>query len=434
MNHMNIFNPYRDRAVTHEDELTRNFLLLVKHIPVVSTLFLEMVRAEMMQQGENSIPSSALGELTIKEVLTQIGNSNSIFDSPELEGNQLLSIVISDDRLEQTTQVKNAQRKARYDGVFLFEEPFVFILENKPSKNNIWLGQLDPNVQAEKDIRIIPQPCCLSWRDMIARLGDLLAKQIARGLEYNMIDDFIEYIDAAYPELRPYTSFAICNNLEYPLKKRMQAALSSLCVDGKQGKLEYHKGWYHFIDSGKNTVRKIALSLEMDKDCPASWSVRTPLYAGDTMTSAKETYKKLDIEALLALTQHGFTITPNFHFSFASSNLLWFDGEQSTEEYLRYWKENYSTLAQVPRANFGDYFEKLIRDKVISEQDRAGIKEKITNKEYSKINVCPGFQIAYCWSAHEAKQLDNEKKFVSSLAETIARAFAPFGGINITLQ
>ena len=95
MDHLNLFNSYKNKSNNHEDELTRSFLILLKNIPVVQMLFFEMVRQEM----ENvDIESIVTGGLAIEEVHTQLSNTNDLFSSEIIDGRTLVSIIISDDK------------------------------------------------------------------------------------------------------------------------------------------------------------------------------------------------------------------------------------------------------------------------------------------------------------------------------------------------
>src|SRR5690554_3062057 len=109
MDHLNVFNAYKNKANSHEDELTRSFLILVKNIPIVQVMFFEMVRNEMVG---GSIQSIASGDLRIEEVYTQLSNKNHLFSKQMMEGRTLLSIIISDDKLQAEAKVKNDDRQA----------------------------------------------------------------------------------------------------------------------------------------------------------------------------------------------------------------------------------------------------------------------------------------------------------------------------------
>ncbi len=136
MNRLNIFNYYRNLEASHENILTRNFLILIKNIPLVETMFFTMVEKEMSNFID--LPSFAIGDLSTEEINTQkVGDSKQVKNI--LDGRRLISIIISDDKLEDEVKIQSSDRGAVYDGFILADPSFVFIIENKPSKDNIWL-------------------------------------------------------------------------------------------------------------------------------------------------------------------------------------------------------------------------------------------------------------------------------------------------------
>ena len=423
MDHLNIFNAYKNKSNNHEDELTRSFLILLKNIPVVQILFFELVRNEMLGL---EIESIATGDLAVEEVYTQLSNSNNLFNSDILDGRTLVSIIISDDKFETEEKVTNANRSAVYDGIVTCYPSWLFIIENKPSKENIWVGQLNPNISNDRDINIIEKPCCLSWRDIIAVLNAQVEKGMLSGFELKAVEDFIEYVDNEYTWINPYTTFGICKENIYLLNKRCISIMGSCLINGMKREVKYHKGWKHYIDSGVNTVKQIALDANKNNN---SFTIDLWLHAGDTMSAAKETFSKLDIDKLLELKNSGFKLSNNFHISYRSSNLLWFEGLLPFEDYIKFWKTQYINLKQIKREQFEEYVKYLEDNKLIQKEDRSIIEENITNKKYDKFNICPGISIKYTWDGQTVIKLDKTSEFEKDFNNKLMTAFDTIGGI-----
>lgn len=147
------------------------------------------------------------------------------------------------------------------------------------------------------------------------------------------------------------------------------------------------------------------------------------------MNAAKETFKKLDVEKLLELQKQGFQLSKNFHVASRSSNLLWFEGTLSFEEYIRFWKKEYSNLKQIKRTDFSDLFSELEDKKIIVSEDRSKMKEKILDKRYDKLNICPGFLMKYTWKDEDAIRLDKSNMFDADFKDKVEAAFSVIGGI-----
>lgn len=421
MDHLNVFNAYKEKSMYHEDELTRTFLILVKNIPIVQKMFLDMIMEEL-DLTEAGVETK--GELLIEEIRTQLSSNNEIFGSESIESRTLISVVISDERLSLEHTVENIERNARYDGVILCQPGLVFIIENKPFVDNIWLKQLNPSLMKVKDVKIHKKPCRLSWRDIITKINLLISNDMLSGSEKWIVEDFLEYVDVTYKWINPFTMFSVCKNDKFLLNKRCNLAMSKTVVNGHFAEVTYHKNWKYYIPSGKSTIKQIALDSTTSS---VNWTIDLWLYVGDTMNSARESYGKLNLEKLRLLVDSGFTLEKNFHVSYRSSNLIWFTGGLSVEDYIKYWKKNHVNLKQIKRVEFEKSFNNFEQVGLILLSDQKDIASKILSKKYGNLNICPGFLIKYSWTKQEAIELDLAMKFEEDLAEKIKSAFEIFG-------
>lgn len=409
MNHLNVFNPYKNKANYHEDELTRSFLILFKNIPLVQAAFIEMVREEMLSQKcEQVIPPLFNPSSLVETVETQITEKHELFRLAM--DRRLVSIVISDDKLYKQTHIENSERSARYDGVILYQPSWILVIENKPLVENIWLGQLNPNVSDE--IEIEKNPVALSWRNIINVLSSLIEKNIVQGLDCVLIDDFLEYVDNEYPQLNPYTQFSICKNNAYLLEKRCNSIMELAGI----GDVAYHRGWKNHISVNYDAVKQIALSPEMSGE---TWSIILEMYPGDTMSQARSLYNTLQRGTLDELIEKGWRFDPNMHFSFRASNLVWTNVRLSAKEYIDYWVSNIDSLGQIGKNQFEKYFKDMKKLGMLSDGDWENINNKIINTNMQKINVCPGIHISFAWNQKQAIELDKGDNFVKILREKI---------------
>jgi hypothetical protein len=412
MNYLNIFNPFKNKANNHEDELTRAFLILLKNIPLVQTCFIQMIREVMIEKGcEQIIPQLLEKESLIESVETQISNKNELFKLAA--GRRLISIIISDDKLYDKIEVENSTRNARYDGVILYRPAWVLVVENKPSVENVWLGQLNPNVS--DDIEIEKNPVSLSWRKVMETLSSFIERNLVHGTERALLNDFLEYVDHEYPQLNPYTHFSICKDNEYLLTKRCVSIMERISM----GKVDYHRGWKHFIAYNSEAIKEIALSVSFSKD---EWVVQLELMPGDTMNQARNFYKRLQEPEIEKLLKIGWHIRPNMHFAFRSSNLVWTDVTVEIQPYIDYWSKNIASLGQVSRNDFIDYCKNLEQAGMISSENWDDIKLKIINTNMQKINICPGVHFSYTWGHKEAVNLDKGDTFVNIVKQKINEA------------
>ena len=404
MERLNIFNPYKDKEVTHEDVLTRNFLILLKNIPSVQVAFFELIRENASTIG---LETMALGKLSVSEVDTQVSSGTLLRSKQEYN---ILSVYISNDKFETNHEVQESERKARYDGVVVCDPSWIFIIENKPYVGNAWEEQLDPNYIDASGNTVIKEPCCLSWGDVIEVLSNVLEHNISTELEKILIEDFLAYINEAYSWLNPYSRLSLCNGDKWLIDRRCGNVLKE-CFPGRE--LKPHKGWKHYIDTSDEDeiVRRIALDTDNDY-------ITLFMYAGDVMNSARALYERINLDKLNKLTEDGYLIRPNFHISFRGTGLVWLETPIETCKYADYWK--HSTINQVARLDLEDYCESLSKSDIVL-TDRELLKNKITSKDYQKLNICPGLFFGYKWKIEEAVKFDNSGRFKDECLEKINR-------------
>ncbi len=403
MDRLNLFNPFADKDITHEDVLTRNFLLLLKNVHAVQVAFFELIRGKMT--NTINMESIALGQLSVANVYTQVKSGNRLAN---IQDHQILSIVISDDEYQGEHIVQESSRNARYDGVIICEPSWMFIVENKPSAGNIWENQLDPNQDDANGNYLIKDPCRLSWRQVIEALNSVLEHNIENTAENSLVEDFLEYINENYPGLNPYRLFGLCRGNKLLIDKRCGEILKE-CFPGNE--LMYHKGWKYYIGTKADDKAVKQVALDYYDNNISLW-----MYAGDTQNMAKALYRGIKIDRLKELND-GFIVQPNFHFSFMSTGLVWFSTTKiNVFKYICYWKEN--EPSQLKRENFSDYYACLKNAGVIDPNDESFNKE-ITNTKRQRINVCPGILFGYKWSLEDAVRLDNEGKFAEDCRNKI---------------
>ena len=413
MDRLNFFNPYKDKDNTHEDVLTRNFLILVKHIHAVQTAFFETIRNKMPSIGLESI---AAGELSVNEVHTQISSGNYL--SGEV-GRRLLSIIISDDELVTEHPVQKSDRKARYDGVILCDPSWLFIIENKPSVGNIWEGQLDPNNEDANGNIIIQEPCCLSWRETISMLTDVMERNTSSDIEREMIGDFLEYINENYSGLNPYRRLGLCKSDRTLINLRCADILKE-CYPGKE--IKKHKGWNYCINNAAedNIIRLPALFYDNDNK-----RIKLCMFAGAVMTGARAFYKNLRLERFKELLDDEHVkmkAVPEFRLLCKGDKIVEFDTSHiSPDKYVAYWKE--TELRQLTREDIQPFYDKIVKDKVIKADDKA-LQEKVLGHKYDKINVSPAISLEYEWPLGDAIDLDDADKLVDECRKRIENIYS----------
>lgn len=411
MNHLNIFNPYKHKSNYHEDELSRAFLIMVKKIPIIQNIFISMVREEMIKLNCNKIIEPYFQEeASVVYVDTQIANSNDIFK--QAIDRRLVSIVISDDKLNTDTTVTKSKRNARYDGVILYDPSWILIIENKPSVKNIWIEQLNPNV--DENIEVEENVIALSWRDIIKKINSLFQKELLAGLEKELVLDFVEYVDAEFEELNPFTTFAVCKNSMYLLERRCISIMNEMCM-GDVGK---HAGWKHCINVRNEVISKIALYPVVKN---GSWEIVLDISAGPIMTKARVYYKKLDLNKFNQLQKEGWQLKPDYHFSFRSDNQMFFKINCSPQEYVKHFKDNINNIKQVAKEEILPYCNDMVSKGIFYPFNEKILLDGMLSKNHSKFNQCPSLSYIFIWDKDTVTSLDSNHSFVEEVRRKISQ-------------
>lgn len=412
MDHLNIFNPYENKPLNHEDQLTRALLILVKNSKPVELTFTDMIIEQMVKAGCKSIPKRLTeGTAGLDVVKTQIWSSTK--NELTAVSGRLVSVLITDKKLEANHRVERTERVAVYDAIIHYKPDWIFVVENKPDHRNVWVDQM--SAAFNESFEVEPQPIILSWQDIITRISTIKENALLQGAEASLADDFLDFVADQFPELNPYDRLGLCKDNPYLLDRRCQ----SLMEDSKLGPVDYHRGWHYYIELTDGAAKEIALYPHTLSD--GKWEIRLALYPGDTINQARHFYSHLKLDKVLLLPDVGWQPRPNFHFAFRSSNLVWTAVTCPFKAYLEFWIKQVkaNALGQVQRKDWDQLFRTLGEAGMLSDQDDVQVREKIVDTRMDRINVCPGVEFLFRWSQVDAIDLDSKGAFLPSFVRRV---------------
>ncbi len=408
MNRLNYFNSYNSKHDFHEDQLTRAYLVVLKHSYHAFVAFFDYCRTKHVIDIGKEEKSFSLSELTEEgwEIDTQKSN-------PTIETNWLLSVLITDEHLHSSKAINAVKRNARYDGIITFGENLTLIIENKPNSYNVWFNQLNPSKEnLDSETKIYSDPVVLEWKEIIKQLNNLLNMPTMTGYEKMMITDFLSYIDESHPKLNPYDNFSLCKGNEALIYRRIGNILKDIVEN--PARITEHKGWGVNIAIPFYSIRKIGLIFERNKD---DWYLELSLIFSDTIGQARNFY---NAKPTINHLPKNWLITPNFHFSFMQKNLVWFRASDYNND-LEYWIKNYNKIRQYKISEIPELIKSLETNKIIIYNDskKKEMDEKIFSKRYSTLNACPGFGIIYTIPGKMAEVLDKTDELKQILKDKI---------------
>lgn len=416
MNRLNYFHPYDSKTGCHEDQLTRAYLVLLKHSSHALFTFINYARCNQKISGDEK-------SISIIDLLDQDWRFETQKGNPEIDTNYLISVLITDERLKTPgSNIEASERNARYDGVITFGKSLTIIIENKPHSSNVWPDQLKPSRKNLADAKVHRHPIDLEWKEIIKQLNHLLHLPTIAGCEKIMIEDFLSFVDDNFPFLNPFDSLHQCKKNPELLDRRINNLLKSLLQDERdESKIGYHRGGGYFIQTPYPQIGRICLSHnEQDDDLVLTLG----LYFGDTQRAAIAFYKSDPNISHLQGTK--WDAGPNFHIAYRSQGLMGFESENS-EHYLQFWKDNVDKICQQKRAEVPKFLKSLADQNVLSitKEAEEKLKEKFYNTKIPSLNICPGFRLHF--PIPNAEALDKDGKLKSILAEKIKEGLKVVG-------
>lgn len=421
MDHLNYFYPYSADA-THENQLTRAFLTTMKYVPFVQNLFIDMIREKMIEK--NIEDAHVIPTLTDSECFIDTESIETQTTSIKQDTGRLISVLISNDEYKTEHEVVNTENKRIYDGVIYYKPEWVFIIENKPNKDDVWDEQLNPNLDKNSDIIIEKKPICLSWRKIFSRINIILDKELVSQTEMKLLFDFMRYVDKNFSSLNPFDNLAICKNDKYLLNQRCFSIMENLNL----GKVGYHKSWKNYIHVDFGPTKQIAVAPLFDAN--GDWSLYLQFYTGDTMTQARQFFSRINKQKVFMLKEKGWLLQPNFHFAYQASNLLYSKCSLSIEEYIEFWMGENAGLSQINKDNWEQYqnfVQQLIQNGLMHQEDTILLKERFDNTKRHTLNVCAGIEFMYKWTKEEAIDLDRKGLLVDAVAAKIDEGVGTWG-------
>lgn len=418
MNKLNFFSPCKTRLDNNEDELIRAFLIVLKYVPVLQSVFFNLIN----EKANKTIPEKLFNEdSSIEELFYQIRPTNKLFNS-QFEDKTVAHIVIIDDQSPKKDFAINSLDK-QFNGIIFTNNNYGLIVENNPGEERIWLDKVKSLIPENKNMDVISKTLHLSWKSIVSKINDLVNSNKLDGIQRTLVQDFLEFIESEYKFINPYTTFHSCENNENQLNKRCVYALTTY---KSASEIQYQDDLRPFIYSGKKTVEK----LYLDIDClDSNWAVNLWMFAGNSLGSAYATYENIDLDNLFALKEKGYEITKNIVIQHENENLLVFKGDLFLEEYLRFWKSEYKIIEEHKVNDLIDIINTLKDRHILLPEENTKIKELVSTGNYEKLSISPGFLVKYTWNSKTAKVLDKINQFNEDFENKVSDVFKVIGNV-----
>lgn len=426
MDHLNYFEPYKSKSSTHEDQLTRAFLVTLKLSPTTLLMFYDLVYSSLIEIAAKKsikivIPSISELQFSDIDFKTQIASLEMF------EASQLISVLISDEIFKAKKPIKPSSRDAQYDGVISFGDDICMIIENKISIKDVWEDQLSPSKNGLPDgIEIIEEIASIRWMDVIKKITSILRLNSVSGAEKIILEDFLNFVNHNFSSLNPYDNLELCGLDRNLINRRIEKLLKTIARDDSS--VGYHTRWQtHRLLTGFQEIKMIGLELHLATEN----NLRLALNYCDVNKQAHAFYALgISFDKIEYLIDKEWVYIPKFHLSTISSHLMWFDTPQiADKKYYDYWLNHMKDVVQLHQSNLLEYLNNYSDLGLIdlSSEKLQELDQRILNTKIDDINVIPGFGLYYSYNLSEAGKMDRTEEFAQELKTRIREGISILG-------
>ncbi len=297
---LNFFEPWEALPPSHENQLTRALLVVLRYCPIAHQAWLALIDSRLLL---HSLPPPAFD--TQRSTILR-GEEQPATNEP-IKG---ISVLCSADIATASSgRVLHPDRGQVFDGVIRYGDEAVIVLESK-------LGEFADDWQA-RNINLHGQPVVfdgpikrMSWHDVLAIFTDIADENrgLIGGAERIILTDFLDFVDRQFPQLGPFNTLRRCQAEASRVGRRLDMILMEVLGS----------------DAPKFPGMHLAVTPAQLNYNRKNRTVELTMWPADTLEQAREFYKRPEaIKRLLMLADEGWRIGPNFHFGFVASGLCW---------------------------------------------------------------------------------------------------------------
>ena len=265
ISHLNFFVPFERSPASHENQLTRAFLVVLRNSPMAHQTWLRLVS-----------PEHALQELPIAEFATQRPNilppNARVADGEAIPG---ISVWLAPDAAPVTSPVEPSDRQQMLDGIITYGTDLVIVIENKVARGDVTEQPHKLNLHGSP-VRFAPKVVEIQWQKLLGLFSGLVERELVTGAERWIISDFLDLVEEHFPTIGPYSTLAQCGDQPFRVDRRLDTILGEVTGAGERKTL----GWRDIHLSPK--LPMVWLGFSVDKS-----AVHLSAYPADTLAQAR---------------------------------------------------------------------------------------------------------------------------------------------------
>jgi hypothetical protein len=255
--HLNVFEPYRELASHHEDQLTRAAMIVLRMVPLARETLLRAI-------GEGS--QSGLPECSLDMQATHVVSPDAAGGERAPARGRLVSVFLTPDiePFALSEEVTETDRGQRFDGVLRFDPELVVVVESKVCAR--W-ARRDGHRAARLNLggaRFGEQrTCLLPWHDLLESWMRLIELDVLSPAERELVGDMLDYAHRDFAHLLPFGSLRRAGNDPTRRYRRLRSLLTQATgVTPERGQFVHVR-----LDNALGVIsfQRAALALEGDE-------------------------------------------------------------------------------------------------------------------------------------------------------------------------
>ena len=408
---MDLFNPFS--ATKYENRLTWSFLTMLKYDMNLQKYIYDSVTTQLPQ-----LPA-IYNTWEPAHISTQ---TSRISESTQ----QLVSVLLTDEKIQDKIIVKWIERNAIYDGVIEYSNGLTLIVENKLDHEYVWEEQLSPSRNAlsgncRENVSLHNFAICLVWPDVLEVVLKYSYSEIASFGNRNIARDFLSFTEEFHPKLTPYRTYILCGNIERALSRRTVRLVDALA--SKSGLSVHNRSKYCLVcPDGIATIIEFAIITNSNNN---TWKLSIKLWPASTSSQADRFSEVLNRPEFLNLNESEWIVTPNLNISFRGTKLYWVTTDWNSEKYLEYFFGQERRYGRRNSSEMEEILQLWSNNGLIRCEDSLEIKQIFQNRNFFDIN--PEFSVYRELDSETVIKMESQDHLEAHIIESLSVPLATWG-------
>jgi hypothetical protein len=298
--HLNVFEPYRDLPRSHEDQLTRAAMIVLRLVPAARDALLR----EIGERPERELPPCDLDMQSSEIAPTPEPGEPA---AAEIERERLVSVFLTPDiePFELAEEITDTERGQRFDGVLRFDPELVLVIESKVCHR--W-ARRDGHRAAELNLGGIRfaerRTQLLRWHDLLEAWWQLVEHGTLSAAEQAIVADMLDYANRDFTQLLPFGSLRRAGSDPLRRRRRLRSLLlAATGVHPERSGSSVHVRLDNAL--GVESLQRAALRIDHDTITDQD-ELTLHVWPGELKVQAEHLYASGHAERLSELPDDGY--------------------------------------------------------------------------------------------------------------------------------